>query len=702
MLNGRGVLKISDFGIACSLVGSVARVSQWSSSAGTLVYMSPQQMWGERPSHLDDIYALGATIYEMVAGKPPFHSGNITLQVKEVTPESMTSRRGQMSLPGKPIPASWEETIAACLAKDPAERPQSAGEVLRRLQGRSHRTFVPVDIPVFDEHTAYTQVAAASSQHWDGVPTPPPRAAGVSLPPVSAPVSLKLHLSARNAALAALALALVLLAALLAGKRGAPSVSAVPAPAPVPAAAVPLASRGGLTIATSPPGATVELGGEALETTPAVFKAISSGSYPVTISLAGYQPVRMQAEIKPNQFTDLGTLTLRHETGTLQLTASPGGASYELKNLSASGDAPPARTGQTPENVVDLPTGTYAVTFKHAGWPDQVKTVEVTSGAVLPVAGSFASGTLSVRTDPPGASIRIGERVLGTTPLNVELPPGQYREVQVVLDGFIPASLDAEVRQGETAAPPVVPLQKLVTALQLSSSPAGLDYLICAPDGTPVRNGQTPAAIFDLPAGDYVVTFQRPGWTDFTSPLRLEPQKPVSLGHDFPEGSVSVTSEPGGAEIFLGAKSLGVAPLTAALPPGASELTAQMPGMPARKHTVIVTEGEESALAFNMKSGGTSASAHHHRRVPKQQPSALAKLGDSIKTFFSAGSGNSPAKKPSFTGPSNRSLATSPKNDLGRDPMARHPVAMPKTPAVMAWNPHPLCPVEMMPVVGSR
>src|SRR4030095_11287814 len=47
---------------------------------------------------------------------------------------SMTERRKDLNIEPALLPAAWEETVAACLAKDPARRPQSAVEVLQRLQ----------------------------------------------------------------------------------------------------------------------------------------------------------------------------------------------------------------------------------------------------------------------------------------------------------------------------------------------------------------------------------------------------------------------------------------------------------------------------------------------------------------------------------------------------------------------------------------
>src|SRR3989442_8803860 len=65
MVNQRGDLKVSDFGIARSLSDSVSKITTQRRS-GTLVYMSPQQLDGKRSDHLDDIYSLGASVYELL------------------------------------------------------------------------------------------------------------------------------------------------------------------------------------------------------------------------------------------------------------------------------------------------------------------------------------------------------------------------------------------------------------------------------------------------------------------------------------------------------------------------------------------------------------------------------------------------------------------------------------------------------------
>jgi len=134
MVNKRSQLKIADFGIARSLSDSMSMLTHAHGTSGTLVYMSPQQLDGERGTHLDDVYSVGATIYELITSRPPFYSGNIDRQIHEKIPPLMAQRRKDLDVGGNPIPQEWEETIAACLAKDPAKRPQSVSEVAHRLQ----------------------------------------------------------------------------------------------------------------------------------------------------------------------------------------------------------------------------------------------------------------------------------------------------------------------------------------------------------------------------------------------------------------------------------------------------------------------------------------------------------------------------------------------------------------------------------------
>jgi serine/threonine protein kinase len=139
LVTQEGQAKVADFGVARSLSDSMShhnRAGQQGGS-GTLLYMSPQQLMGYPPSTADDVYSVGAMIYEMLTGKPPFFSGSIERQIENVQPPSMTQRRLDLEVPGvRPLPELWENLVAGCLQKDPAARPASIASVLTFLSGK--------------------------------------------------------------------------------------------------------------------------------------------------------------------------------------------------------------------------------------------------------------------------------------------------------------------------------------------------------------------------------------------------------------------------------------------------------------------------------------------------------------------------------------------------------------------------------------
>src|SRR5438876_1909222 len=147
MVNQRGDLKVSDFGIARSLGDSRSKIPMAQRRTGTLAYMSPQQLDGERATHLDDIYSLGATLYDLLTSKPPFYAGNIDRQIHERVALSMTERRKELDIEPALVPKVWEDAVAACLAKDPSRRPQSAAEVAQRLQLAPAQTRAITTVP---------------------------------------------------------------------------------------------------------------------------------------------------------------------------------------------------------------------------------------------------------------------------------------------------------------------------------------------------------------------------------------------------------------------------------------------------------------------------------------------------------------------------------------------------------------------------
>lgn len=146
LLNSAGVVKVVDFGIAHSVSETVARLTGAASAkkvVGSLPYMSPQQLRGEI-HHLNDVYSIGATIYELFTGTPPFRAKDVatlTTQINQERPPTMTERRRQLiaeknrKVSGDiKVPDNWEQVVAACLSKEAKHRPKDAREIALRLE----------------------------------------------------------------------------------------------------------------------------------------------------------------------------------------------------------------------------------------------------------------------------------------------------------------------------------------------------------------------------------------------------------------------------------------------------------------------------------------------------------------------------------------------------------------------------------------
>jgi uncharacterized delta-60 repeat protein len=136
LTSAREGIKVSDFGFAALIRTECSKRGIIKSGYGGIGFLSPQQVMGEPPSKLDDIYSLGATIFDLLTGTPPFYKGEVIAQVCSLKPPRMAQRLAELAFQSDPLPAIWEETVAACLAKNPADRPQSVEDVLQMLEGK--------------------------------------------------------------------------------------------------------------------------------------------------------------------------------------------------------------------------------------------------------------------------------------------------------------------------------------------------------------------------------------------------------------------------------------------------------------------------------------------------------------------------------------------------------------------------------------
>ena len=134
LLSG-GSAMVTDFGVAKALSASTnaegSNLTTFGVALGTPAYMAPEQASADPlTDHRADIYAFGVMAYELLTGQPPFAgrppSATLAAHVKE-EPEPVDRRR-------EALPPALAQLVMRCLAKRPADRPQSAGEIARALE----------------------------------------------------------------------------------------------------------------------------------------------------------------------------------------------------------------------------------------------------------------------------------------------------------------------------------------------------------------------------------------------------------------------------------------------------------------------------------------------------------------------------------------------------------------------------------------
>ncbi len=116
-------VKLAEFGIANIDISQMEEDGRF--GGGTLVYMSPEQIFGQPLDGRTDIYSLGITMYEMLSGAPPFRGKDVSLQHLHVNPKPIEG----VSL--------WMNTVVLkCLRKEPDGRWQTAAELKDVLTGK--------------------------------------------------------------------------------------------------------------------------------------------------------------------------------------------------------------------------------------------------------------------------------------------------------------------------------------------------------------------------------------------------------------------------------------------------------------------------------------------------------------------------------------------------------------------------------------
>ncbi len=200
----------------------------------------------------------------------------------------------------------------------------------------------------------------------------------------------------------------------------------------------------GLSITSTPSGATVTLDGTVKGVTPLTVTGLKPRNYDLTISLKGYASVERTVDLSDAAQT-AQDFSLREAFGKISITSDPTGADVSLDGTSY---------GVTPFNNDHFPVGTYNLKLTMAEAKDIVDTISVTEGTTLTKHYAFelALGSLSIITEPAGAFVTIDGKATGLlTPCTITGLNEGAHTVSLTLAGYLPWSNEISVAGGATS-----------------------------------------------------------------------------------------------------------------------------------------------------------------------------------------------------------------------------------------------------------
>ena len=205
MVREDGLVKVLDFGLAKLTEKQISFLNNEAATLamvktepgmimGTASYMSPEQARGLEVDCRTDIWSLGAVLFEMIAGYPPFEgetSMDVVASILNKEPRQLTSASGTLRI---------NDIIYHCLQKKPSDRYQSAGELTADLRflKRAHDAKADPDVRLLKNNTAVTEVLPTSStRRW--LVSDPKRVIVAGLAPVLAAAAIAIYIWAPGA-----------------------------------------------------------------------------------------------------------------------------------------------------------------------------------------------------------------------------------------------------------------------------------------------------------------------------------------------------------------------------------------------------------------------------------------------------------------------------------------------------------------------
>jgi len=487
LLCDNGRIKVTDFGLAkvVEAKGPASTVTQ--ARAGTLYYMSPEQVKGlKNVDSRSDLYSLGISIYEMIAGRVPFDKtdSDFTIQKKIVDGEIPSPIKFNSAIPKK-----LTKIISKSIDKDPAKRYQSAEEMLADLEN-------------FEAEISEESKKSKSKN----------KAQSVSEKTISSS-GFKIDFKNPVLLISAAAALIVLIVLFVIFSSGGETVN-----------------EAYLTISTTPSESELFINDKSIGKTPIEeFKIESDVNLTLRISKDGFVSVDTLINVKSGEKNDLTFNLNPVKREQIKIVTDPAGAKLIINNSLA---------GNSPLNSYSVRPGTNLIKIEKVGYLILDTTIRVEKDLANTFNFSLRKdpefkgfGILKITSKPTGASVLLNGAEVGRTPYeNPEIPVAEY-QLTIRENGYTDYNESIKIISNK----PKSISKQLTSSSTTTTGEFGKIKITTKPSEATVYLdgkfvGSTPYTNDKMPVGTHNLVIKKKGFTEIseTVTISLDKLTPVS------------------------------------------------------------------------------------------------------------------------------------------------------------------------------
>ena len=351
-----------------------------------------------------------------------------------------------------------------------------------------------------------------------------------------------------------------------------------------------------LNVRTEPEGARVILNGIDIGATPIMSHKIDRKGHMLEIASPEHESI--YRSIKPG---DAGPIEIKIDlaeiAAAVYFDSTPPGATVTLDDK---------EIGHTPFLYPGVHIGRRVAEFALPGHGSKTVNFEVKNARPLRVSSVLSSvlSTLTIESDPEGATIIIGDVRRGITPLVLnDLPQGRH-EIRGELAGHHPVSATVVLQKNEEKRVALPAFQLLPGSLEVTSTPEGADVY----NGVNLL-GRTPLTVRDIEPGEMRLRIALSGYEPIEQAVLIEAGQARKLNIDLEAnfGGLALVTEPPGCTVYLDDKRLGVTMQRderfissvfekGQIGEGPHVLTLQHPGYKPVRKRILIVRGEIAQL----------------------------------------------------------------------------------------------------------